>query len=206
MQLPTLHFPRLPLSTAVAALLLAASPLLAQTAPKPAAPAATPAAPKADAAKTDAGNQTLPGGASSLRESFDDWTVNCALPDGRRVCALSQVQVDQQSKQRALAVEVGAVDAKGISGLMALPFGLALAPGVTLQIDDAAPFATLPFQVCLPAGCIVQFRFEGDTLAKIKAGKQLKIGAKAFEGGQAVLLGVSMNGFATGLNRLQSLL
>lgn len=197
---------RLPLRVALAALLFTASPLLAQTAPKPAAPAANAApaaAPKADAPKGDA---TLPGGASSLRESFDDWTVNCALPNGRRVCVLSQVQVDQQSKQRALAIEVGSVDAKGLGGIMALPFGLALAPGVTVQIDDGAPLPALPFQVCLPAGCIVQFRFEGDTLAKLKTGKQVKINAKAFEGGQAIVLTVSLNGFATGLTRLQSLL
>lgn len=201
---------RLPLRLAVAALLATASPLLAQTAPKPATPAATApaAAPKADAQKTDATktDATLPGGASSLRESFDDWTVSCALPGGRRVCALSQVQVDQQSKQRALAFEVGAVDAKGISGIMALPFGLALAPGVTVQIDEAAPLPALPFQVCLPAGCIVQFRFEGDTLAKLKTGKQVKINAKAFEGGQPIVLNLSLNGFAAGLTRLQSLL
>ncbi|MBS9476772.1 invasion associated locus B family protein [Ancylobacter radicis] len=189
---------------------LSAAPAWAQTAPKPAAavPAAAPAAPKADAAKTDAPkpDASLPGGATSLQESFDDWTVNCALPGGRRVCVLAQVQVDQQSKQRALAIEVGATDTKSVTGIMALPFGIALASGAIVQIDDAAPLPPLPFQVCLPAGCIVQFRFDGDTLARMKAGQQMKITARAFEGGKSVVLTVSLKGFAAGLTRLQSLL
>ena len=186
----------------------AVAPATAQTAPKPAA-----AAPKADAAKQDAAKpgaakpaDTLPGGASSLQESFEDWTVNCGLPGGRRVCVLAQVQTDPQSKKRALAIEIGAADGKSLTGVVALPFGLDLTSGATVQIDTAAALPTLPFRVCLPAGCMVPFAFEGETLAQMKSGQQMKITTRAFEGGQPLAFTVSLKGFAAGLARLQALL
>lgn len=181
----------------------AVAPATAQTAPKPAA-----AAPKADAAKP-AGTKpadTLPGGSSSLQESFEDWTVNCGLPGGRRVCVLAQVQTDPQSKKRALAIEIGAADGKSLTGVVALPFGLDLTSGATVQIDTAAALPTLPFRVCLPAGCMVPFAFEGETLAQMKSGQQMKITTRAFEGGQPLAFTVSLKGFAAGLARLQALL
>lgn len=76
-----------------AALLLAATAILpasilpaeAQTAARPPAGQAA----KGDAARKEAA-AALPGGASSLQESFEDWTVVCALPGGHKVCSLSQ--------------------------------------------------------------------------------------------------------------------
>lgn len=181
----------------------AMTPASAQTAPKP-----TAAAPKPDAAKP-AGTKpadTLPGGATSLQESFEDWTVNCGLPGGRRVCVLTQVQTDPQSKKRALTIEIGAADGKSLTGVLALPFGIDLTSGATMQIDAAAALPPQPFRVCLPAGCMVPFVFEGEVLAQMKTGQQLKITTRAFEGGQPLAFTVSLKGFAAGLARLQTLL
>lgn len=169
--------------------LVGASPAFAQTG-------------KPSPSKTE---DSLPGGATSLQESFYDWTVSCGLPGGRRVCLLSQIQADQQSKQRALAIEVGSVDAKSISGLMALPFGLELSQGATLQIDDATFLPPLQFQTCLPTGCVAQFKFEGETLAKLRTGKEMKINVQTFEGGRPLVMTVSLKGFVSGLARLQAL-
>lgn len=48
---------------------------------------------------------TLPGGASSLQESYDDWRVFCMEPTGQKICILSQQQIDGRTRQRILALE-----------------------------------------------------------------------------------------------------
>lgn len=186
---------RLSVSLTVLALAAAgASPALAQ--------AAKPASAKPASAKSDG---ALPGGASALTETYDDWVVSCALPEGRRVCALSQVQTNPQNQQRMLTFEVANVDAKGVSGTMALPFGLSLSQGVRVQIDEGTPSPALPFQVCVPAGCLVPFTLDGDSLARLRTGKQVKITGQAAETGKPVTLSVSLKGLAPGLARLQAL-
>src|SRR5215207_3100437 len=50
----------------------------------------------------------LPGGATSLQETYSDWIVRCSASGGLKICALSQQQTDSKSGHRILAVEVGA--------------------------------------------------------------------------------------------------
>lgn len=49
----------------------------------------------------------LPGGASSLNETYEDWRIACARQGNRKRCVLSQVQT-QQNGQRVLAIELNA--------------------------------------------------------------------------------------------------
>jgi len=62
-------------------------------------------APLAPALAQDA--PSLPGGASSLQETFGDWRVACWVTDASRNCALSQQQA-RQNGQRVLAIELRA--------------------------------------------------------------------------------------------------
>ena len=191
-----------------AALLLAATAILpasilpaeAQTAARPPAGQAA----KGDAARKEAA--ALPGGASSLQESFEDWTVVCALPGGHKVCSLSQTQANQQTQQRVLAVELTAGNDGSLTGVLAMPFGLALEKGVTLTIGDATAGLTLPFQTCLPVGCIVPLRLDTPTLAQMRAAKQIKLTAHAADTPQPVSFSISLKGFAPAMDRVKTLL
>lgn len=147
---------------------------------------------------------SLPGGASSLQETFDDWQVNCGLQESKVLCSMVQNQVDSQSRQRVLAVEINALAGDTASGLALLPFGLALANPVTLQIDDSAPSAAIPFRTCLPVGCIIPITFDGATLGALKAGTALKIAATA-DGGNPANFSVSLKGFSKALDRIAAL-
>src|SRR5262245_5086988 len=100
----------------------------------------------ASAAAQDAG-YTLPGGASSLQETYQDWSLACQ-GSPKAVCAVSQQQT-QQNGQRVLAVELRKGADGGVSGNLVLPFGLLLDAGATLQIDDGQPRAPLRFSTCL---------------------------------------------------------
>ncbi|MBY5364434.1 invasion associated locus B family protein [Rhizobium leguminosarum] len=145
----------------------------------------------------------LPGGASSLNETYKDWRVACAQQDAAKRCTLSQVQA-QQNGQRVLAIEVNAQSGSTVSGTLVLPFGLALEPGISFQIDEKPTMQPVHFRTCLPAGCLVAIAFDASTLVALRAGTALKIKAVA-DGGAAIPFSISLQGFATALDRVGAL-
>lgn len=146
---------------------------------------------------------SLPGGASSLSETYQDWQVACSQQDALKRCSLSQSQA-QQNGQRVLAIELAAPDENSVNGIIVLPFGLALASGVVLQIDDNAAGQPLPFRTCLPVGCVVPVAFDADTISSLRAGVALKI-TTISDGGQQTPFAISLAGFAAGLDRVAAL-
>jgi len=146
----------------------------------------------------------LPGGASSLQETYGDWTVSCVQGEGPQ-CRLVQQQ-NQQNGQRVLAIElISANDGKSATGTLVLPFGLELDAGVTLQVDDKPAEAPRRFSTCLPAGCIVPLTFEGGSLAALRAGGTLKTTAKAVNSDQVITLPISLQGFSGAFDRVAAL-
>jgi len=158
---------------------------------------------QAQAAAPSPAPATLPGGATSLQETFGDWQVACVVQGPAKRCALTQEQVNQQSRQRVFAVELS-IAADKLDGVLLMPFGLALDRGVTLQIDDQPAQAVLKFRTCLPGGCLVPLSFDGKTTAGLKVGTVLKARAGA-DGGQEQLYTVSLKGFAQALDRVAAL-
>lgn len=146
----------------------------------------------------------LPGGASSLQETYDDWQVNCSTQAATVACAMIQNQIDNQSRQRVLAVEINKVAGDSASGLLLLPFGLALSQPVSLQVDEGPATAPIPIRTCLPAGCIVPIAFDGGMLGALKAGTAVKISAVA-DGGNPTNFSVSLKGFSKALDRVAAL-
>ncbi|MDB5599529.1 MAG: invasion-like protein [Xanthobacteraceae bacterium] len=150
---------------------------------------------------------TLPGGASSLRESHGDWVVNCAVQaqNGRNVksCALSQEQTDNNTRQRVLGIELRPGD-NSVQGILVMPFGLALEQGIAFQIDDGAFSPAQKFRTCLPAGCLVPVSFDARTLAALRKGTQLKIKAVA-DGGKETPFTISLKGFPGAYDRTVAL-
>ena len=147
----------------------------------------------------------LPGGASSLQETFEDWQVSCAVQGTVRLCRMAQQQRQKDGNQLVLAVELAPAAKDGVAGLLVLPFGLRLADGVTLQIDEGKPSPALAFSTCLPGGCLVPLGLDAGFVRALRSGAALKIGARANDGGQAVALAVSLKGFAAAHDRLKVL-
>lgn len=146
---------------------------------------------------------SLPGGASSLNETYKDWRVACTQQSATKRCVLSQVQA-QQDGQRVLAIELNAPSDNTVSGTLVLPFGLALEPGVSFQIDEKPAMPPVRFRTCMPGGCLVSVTFDAPTLVAVRAGTALKIKATA-DGGAAVPFSISLQGFATALDRVGAL-
>lgn len=146
---------------------------------------------------------TLPGGASSLNETYRDWRVACVQQGATKQCTMSQAQA-QQNGQRVLAIELGAPSGNAVTGTLILPFGLALDSGVIFQIDEKPPMPPVRFRTCIPAGCLVNVSFDATTIATLRAGSTLKIKATA-EGGAATPFSISLQGFGTALDRVATL-
>lgn len=155
----------------------------------------------ASAAAEEAGS-TLPGGASSLQETYQDWSLSCQSTP-KVACAIAQQQT-QQNGQRVLAIELRNGAEGAVSGSLVLPFGLLLDSGVVLQIDDGPARDPLRFTTCLPAGCIVPLEFNAKTVAALRTGTTLAIKAKSMDQ-KDVALSISLKGVAAAQDRLKIL-
>lgn len=147
----------------------------------------------------------LPEGANALREAYQDWLVTCGPQEVAVRCVMAQAQADPKSRQRVLAIELQAQRPDRLSGTLLMPFGLALAKGVTLKVGDGAAGPVSGFSTCMPQGCLVPLEFDATMVAQIKAGKVLNIGATANDTGHPVTFTVSLNGFPAALARMLKL-
>jgi invasion protein IalB len=148
---------------------------------------------------------TLPGGASLLQETYDDWIVSCVQREGKH-CLLQHRQ-NQQNGQRILAIEVGAgADGKTATGTLVMPFGLVLDAGVSLQVDEKTAEAPLPFSTCLPAGCVVPLSFDGAFLAALRTGSTLKTMVTAADAKEPISFSVPLKGFSAAFDRVTTLM
>ena len=112
---------------------------------------------------------------------------------------------NQANGQRLLAIELMTRTAQDTVGTMALPFGLALAKGIGLKIDDKKQEGTLEFSTCQAAGCMVPVAFDAKALEALKTGTTLKILGTASDTGQPVEFSISLNGFSNALARTAQL-
>ncbi|WP_116653796.1 invasion associated locus B family protein [Pelagibacterium sediminicola] len=144
----------------------------------------------------------LPGGATSLNETHGDWLVTCAAQENIVGCTVSQVQVNNQNRQRVLTVELRATErGNSAEGILVLPFGLALDNGVVLSIDQGTAMPALGFSTCLPAGCLVPLILDQAALTAMRAGTMLKAKAVANGNSQEVDFSISLSGFTSALAR-----
>ena len=147
---------------------------------------------------------SLPGGASSLQESYQDWQVACRIADATKRCAVSQQQA-QQNGRRVLAIELQVGADNAITGNLILPFGLLLESGVTLQIDEQETMAPFAFRTCLPAGCVVPLGLDQASVDALRNGSVLKLIAKSSDAAQDVAFAISLKGFSASVDRIKTL-
>ncbi|GJD64097.1 invasion associated locus B family protein [Methylobacterium frigidaeris] len=181
-----------------------------KAAPKPAPrrPAPKPApAPKAEAAPAPVAAPTgaWPNGASAVSEVYGDWTISCTRENEKRQCQLSQAQGVAQTGQRRFSIELNAPQDGRSNGLMLMPLGLSIDPGVTFKLDDATLGKGAPYTSCVQAGCIVPISFPTVATDAMKTAVNLRVtGTKP--NGEAETITVPLAGFAAALARMSQLL
>ncbi|GAA5616244.1 hypothetical protein Brsp06_03219 [Brucella sp. NBRC 13694] len=145
----------------------------------------------------------LPGGASTLQETYQDWTVSCQSQKETSICVMRQDQSSTQTGQRVLTAELRNVEGK-VEGVLLMPFGLDLAKGAALKIDEVAG-PNLAFSTCLPQGCLAPVSFEAKQVAALKAGTNINVTTTALSPSQPVAFKVSLKGFGAALDRITAL-
>jgi invasion protein IalB len=155
-------------------------------------------------ASAQAPASTLPGGASSLQETYGDWLVACAQLEAGKRCTLSQQQA-RQDGQRILGIELAVTPQQVVTGALVLPFGLELDAGVSLQVDDAEARPPLRFATCLPAGCIVPVALDAPMLMALRSGSALKLNVRAAGATEPLSFSISLRGFSAALDRTSEL-
>ncbi len=149
--------------------------------------------------------ETLPGGASSVQETYGAWTVNCRIVENRKACTFSQVRGNQQTGQRSFAIELRPPAEGKTEGVLVLPFGLALSAGVKLALDDKPLGQTVPFSTCVPDGCLAPVSFPTVAIDAIRKAKTMTVTVAPSGGGEPAALIVGLEGFASALNRITEL-
>jgi invasion protein IalB len=147
----------------------------------------------------------LPGGASSLSETYARWSVNCQVANNLKNCSMSQQQFNNKTNQRLLAIEIFARSTDEAAATIVLPFGLAVSKGVTLAVDDQKVSQVLPFSTCLSGGCLVPVGIDHKMIQQMTAGTTLKIVGTVFDTQQPITFSVPLASFGTALARTASL-
>lgn len=170
----------------------------------PAPPAASPRAPAAPAVAPTLRVQ-LPNGASSINETYGDWTVDCRLVDGQKRCQLSQAQGNNQTGQKVFAIELRTPKDGKTEGTILMPFGLNLDAGAVLKLEDKDLGKGVHFSTCVPQGCLLPVSFPIVATDAMKKATKLTIASLNLSSGEAVTFNISLNGFAAALARVSDL-
>ena len=183
--------------------------------PKPKPPAPKPAAKPAEAKPVEAATHAAPGpaathaawptGASTVSESYGDWTVTCTRPNEKVTCIVAQSQGDSQTGRRKFAVELQAPADGRSEGLVLMPFGLAIEPGVTFKLDEQTLGKGAPYTMCSVDGCFVPISFPTLALDGMRNAKKLLVSGQKASGSDPATIEVPLAGFSQAIDRAVAL-
>lgn len=150
---------------------------------------------------------SLPNGATSINETYDDWALKCGIKSeastSEVVCDVTQTLVDKKSRKRILGIGL-APNGGGVKGTLVMPFGLDLDKGLTLSIDDGPASTPYRYKTCLPGGCLVPIGWNAATVKALRQAAALKVTATG-DNGKPAAFTISLKGFSAALDRATAL-
>lgn len=142
--------------------------------------------------------------AANNGEQFKDWKIQCEAPQGseQEICHAFQNLTMKEGGQRVLHIAVGYLPNKDHPvAIFTLPLGIALPPGVMLQVDEGAK-NTFPVEVCTPDGCRAGLEIKPELMASLKAGSKAKVTFANLQR-QGLTVPVSLKGFTAAVGSLK---
>lgn len=139
-------------------------------------------------------------------ERFKDWTVDCGKLPGveQDRCFIIQTVINKENEQPVLQMAVGYLpDENGANqpaALLTLPLGVALPAGIGIRVDSSKPIR-IPYERCVPIGCIAGFPLDENLIGQFKRGSKAEI--RIHDGSRVVALPISLSGFTAGFNALK---
>lgn len=175
-------------------------------APKPKEEAKEPANPATsgpvlEPAAASSGPAQWPAGARSVSESYGDWTMNCNREEARTDCVIIQSQGDRRTGKRLFSIELRTPKDGQAEGLILMPFGLQIEPGVTFKLDDRALGKGAPFSTCVTDGCLVPISLPTLATDTMKSAQNLTVTAKKPDVAEPTVITIPLSGFAAAFAR-----
>ncbi|MGF1527214.1 MAG: invasion associated locus B family protein [Candidatus Competibacterales bacterium] len=135
-------------------------------------------------------------------QQFGDWAVRCEAlgPNTAPTCTLVQTLVDSDSRRSVMQMVTGYFDRGQPAALIAVPLNVALTRGVAVAVEGLEP-RLVSYSHCTATGCVAGLALDD---ALIQAFRRQSQGRVAFWdlSGQAIELGISLEGFAAGFAAL----
>ncbi len=134
---------------------------------------------------------------------FGAWKVTCAEGGD---CQAFLSLVDKDTNQRALTASFHFIEGSATpTGVVVLPLGVALRPGVRIASDESGagdrPIELTP-EVCFPDGCRAVFNLSSDKLAQILSADAFSVRFFPYSEGaeRPILLSVPTDGLSNALD------
>jgi invasion protein IalB len=141
--------------------------------------------------------------AEDTQQIFGSWTLRCSSTgaNSKPDCMMFQNLVQKAGGQPVLQFGIGMAPADGLpTVLVSLPLGIALPPGITIQIDAGNP-AVFPVERCEPDGCRAGMKLRDATVQQLSQGTQLHI--TFYDGARKPLkVSLSLDGFGAAFKAL----
>ncbi len=136
-------------------------------------------------------------------KSFGDWRIRCNSATGApSQCQMLQNVVVKETGRPVLQSVVGYIDGStNPVGVLVLPLGIYLPPGLTLQIDKGQIYE-MAIEICGKKGCRVRFSIDSTLLGTLKGGSVAEI---SFHTGtqKPLTVPLSLKGFTAALGELR---
>lgn len=161
----------------------------------------TPTGPVLEPASGASGPAQWPAGANSVSESYGDWTMNCNRIEARTDCVIIQSQGDRRTGKRLFSIELRPPKDGKSEGLILMPFGLQIEPGVSFKLDDRPLGKGAPFSFCVSDGCLVPISLPALATDAMKTATNLTISATKPDATEPTVITVPLAGFASAFAR-----
>jgi invasion protein IalB len=142
-----------------------------------------------------------PSGATALSETYGDWTMTCTRTETRATCLVLQAQGNARTGKREFAIELKAPAEGRAEGLVLMPHGFSIEPGVTFKLDETAMGKGAPYLTCSQDGCLVPISLPTLATDSMKTAKNLIVLAVKPEAKEPTAITVPLGGFAAAFSR-----
>ncbi|MCE4222690.1 invasion associated locus B family protein [Methylobacterium sp. C25] len=142
-----------------------------------------------------------PNGARSVSESYGDWTMNCNREGSQTDCVVIQSQGDRRTGRRQFSVELRAPKDGRAEGLILMPFGMQIEPGVSFKLDDRTLGKGAPFSYCVNDGCLVPISLPTLATDTMKTAQTMSVSGMKQDAKEPTTISVPLAGFAAAFAR-----
>lgn len=170
-------------------------------------PAAKPAVKPIPAPTADTGpaRPVWPEGASMVSETYGDWTMTCSRAEAKATCLLLQSQGNARTGKREFAVELKPpVDGRA-EGMIMMPFGFRIEPGVSFKLDETVLGKGAPYVSCSLEGCLVPISLPTLATDTMKTARILSVIGTKQDAKEPTTVAVPLSGFGPALARAVAL-